>query len=202
VPGNKIVQGPTARKLPKAQRRDQLLDTALEIVREEGTDALTLGYLAERAGVSKPVAYDHFGTRAGLLIALYKQLDDLQVAALREAVEQAPRRLADVARVVSKAYMDCTLSAGAEWHTVSAALQGDEEMEAFQRELIDGYVALYCEAFATCTDLPPDELRLRCIGILGAAEAISREVIRGKAAEKRAVATLAGMMIAWLSAAP
>jgi len=196
------VQETPARKLPKAQRRDQLLATALEIVHDEGTDALTLGYLAERAGVSKPVAYDHFGTRSGLLIALYRQLDDLQVAAFREALAQAPRRLADAARVVSRAYVDCTISAGAEWHAVSAALQGDEEMEGFQRELVDSYVALYCEAFAPYTDLPEDELRRRCVGILGAAEAISREMIRGEATEDQAVASLAGLMVAWLSAAP
>lgn len=194
------MRGTSARKLPKAQRRDQLLETALEIVREQGSDALTLGYLAERAGVSKPVAYDHFGTRSGLLIALYRQLDDLQVSAFREALERAPRRLADVARVVSQAYMDCTLSAGTEWHAISAALQGDEEMEAVQRELIDSYVELYCQAFSPYTELAAGELRLRCIGILGAADAISRETIRGEVPEKRAVASLAGMMVAWLSA--
>ncbi|MHC8285601.1 helix-turn-helix domain-containing protein [Pseudomonas sp. XS1P51] len=33
-----------------------------------GTDALTLATLAERAGVTKPVAYEHFRTRSGLLI--------------------------------------------------------------------------------------------------------------------------------------
>lgn len=195
------MQGPSARKLPKAERRDQLLDTALEIVREKGSDALTLSYLAECAGVSKPVAYDHFGTRSGLLIALYKRLDDLQVAALRQALERAPRRLGDVARVVSRAYVDCASAAGAEWHAVAAALQGDEAMEAFQRELTDSYVALYCQAFAPYTDLPPDELRLRCLGILGAAEAISRAMIRREVAEDTAVASLASMMTAALSGA-
>jgi AcrR family transcriptional regulator len=54
------------KRLPKEQRREQLLDTALAIVREQGTDAITLSYVAERAGVSKPIAYGHFGTRAGL----------------------------------------------------------------------------------------------------------------------------------------
>jgi hypothetical protein len=39
---------PPAKKLSKAERRKQLLETAHEIVRDEGTDALTLGYLAER----------------------------------------------------------------------------------------------------------------------------------------------------------
>jgi AcrR family transcriptional regulator len=57
----------------------QLLDVAWQLVREEGTEALTLGRLAERAGVTKPVVYDHFVTRAGLLAALYEDFDARQI---------------------------------------------------------------------------------------------------------------------------
>lgn len=50
-------------RLSKPARREQLLDTAMAIVRAHGTDSLTLLSLAEAAGVSRPVVYDHFGTR-------------------------------------------------------------------------------------------------------------------------------------------
>ena len=66
--------------MSKDQRRAQLLETAAVIVRAEGTDALTLARLAEQAGVTKPIAYEHFGTRAGLLIALYRYFDERQAA--------------------------------------------------------------------------------------------------------------------------
>ncbi|WP_413733412.1 TetR/AcrR family transcriptional regulator [Sodalis sp. RH21] len=58
---------PSSGRLSKAERRRQLLDTVLVIIREEGADRLTLGHLAVRAGVSKPITYEHFNTRAGLL---------------------------------------------------------------------------------------------------------------------------------------
>jgi AcrR family transcriptional regulator len=190
---------PHARKLPKAERRDQLLDTALRIVREQGTDALTLGTLAEQAGVSKPIAYEHFGTRSGLLIALYERIDDRQVAALHEALERTPRRLAEVARVVGAAYIDCTLSIGPEWHAISAALKGDERMEAFQQGLIDRYVDLYRDAFAPYAALPREDLHLRCVGILGAAEAIARDLVQGRTGEAAAVAALTALIIGGLA---
>ena len=189
----------SSKKLPKAQRRDQLLDIAQTIVREEGTDALTLGYLAERAGVSKPVAYEHFKTRSGLLIALYAELDARHVAAVRDALTRTRRRLEDVARVLGRAYIDCSASVGPEWSAISAALKGDEEMEAFHRELLDGYVDLYSEAFAPYTKLSKDELHLRCVGIVGAAEAISREMLGGRVAEDKAAETLATFIIRVLS---
>ena len=48
----------TKRRLTKEARREQLLETALDIVREQGPDALTLGYLAERSGHSTGAAVD------------------------------------------------------------------------------------------------------------------------------------------------
>ena len=84
-----------SKKMPKAERRAQLLETAREIVRESGTDALSLGSLAERAGVSKPITYNHFGTRAGLLIALYREINEQQVRATQEALDNAPAELAE-----------------------------------------------------------------------------------------------------------
>ena len=148
----------SGKRLSRAQRREQLLEVALEIVRAEGTDALTLGYLAERAGVSKPVPYEHFRTRSGLLIALFKQIDDQHVAVLLGALDRAPRRLPEVARVASAAYMNCYLSVGPEWHALSGALEGDEEMETFKHQLLDSYVARFRDIFAPYCDLSKREL--------------------------------------------
>jgi AcrR family transcriptional regulator len=68
------------------QRRRQLLDVAWQLVREEGTEGLSLGRLAEQAGVTKPVVYDHFETRTGLLVALYQEYDARQTAMLDSAL--------------------------------------------------------------------------------------------------------------------
>lgn len=190
-----------ARRLPKAERRKQLIETALEIVRSEGTDALSLGLLAERAGVSKPIAYDHFTSRSGLLIALYREIDEKQVAAALDALERAPRRLEDVARVLSHAYMNCYTTIGPEWHAVSAALKGTEEMDAFQQELMDEYADIYLKAFRPYTDLSRRKLRTYCIGFLGAAESISREMLRGSISERAASDSLRSLIIGALSRA-
>ncbi|MFP2962090.1 TetR/AcrR family transcriptional regulator [Myxococcus sp. 1LA] len=190
----------STKKLPKAQRRDQLLDAAMAILREEGSDALTLGHLAERAGVSKPIPYEHFKTRPGLLMALYERFDAQQVAALSEALQRTKRKLEDVAKVMSAAYMHCYSSMGPELHAVSAALKGDEQMESFYQRLLDGYVAYYQEALAPFCELPREALRQRCVGIIGAAEAISREMLRGAIPESTAAALLASLIVAWLSA--
>lgn len=78
----------TKGRLSKSERRQQLLETARLIVREEGADRLTLGHLAVRAGVSKPVTYEHFETRTGLLIELYRWIDTERIAAFRTLMAQ------------------------------------------------------------------------------------------------------------------
>lgn len=188
-----------AKRLPKSERREQLLETALAIVREQGTDALTLGYLAERAGVSKPIAYEHFGTRSGLLIALYRRIDERQAATAARDFERTPKRLADVARLMGESYMSCFRTAGPECHAIFAALKGDEDMERVQRELTAGYVEFYRGLLAPYAKVDEAELRRRCIAIVGAGEALSREMSLGLVQEADAAATLAGLIEATVS---
>lgn len=177
-----------------------MLETAHAMVREQGTDALTLGALAECAGVSKPIAYSHFETRAGLMIALYKEINDRQVAALGAALRTTPERLEDVADVISQAYMDCHTAVGPEWHAIGAALKGDAEMDAYRCEMIAGHVAFYVNALAPLSPLPAEVVRRRCVGIIGAAEALSNEMVRGSTGKEQAAADLASLIKSWLSA--
>jgi AcrR family transcriptional regulator len=188
-----------AKKLSKTERRRQLLETAHRIVREEGTDALTLGHLAERAGVSKPIAYEHFETRAGLLIALYQAIDDRHVAALRTALRRAKQKLPEIARVVAEAYFECYRAVGPEWQAISAALRGDEAMDAFHQSLIDRYVKISSEAFAPYSKLGKEALRLRCLGFIGAGEALARDLAHGRTSDQAAAAALAALIFASLA---
>jgi AcrR family transcriptional regulator len=191
-----------SKRLPKEQRREQLIETALRLVRERGTDALTLGLVAEEAGVTKPIAYEHFETRAGLLVALARHIDDRQLGLLRAALSQARPCLEDVARVVLQAYVHCYASTGPEWNAIVAALQGDERMEAFQRELIDNYVRIFQEAFAAVTARAPDELHLACVAILGAADALAREMLLGRFTEKTAADAIVAFTVRCLDDRP
>jgi AcrR family transcriptional regulator len=190
--------GPTekspSRRLSKAERRVQLLETARIIIREEGADRLTLGHLALRAGVSKPIAYDHFGTRAGLLIELYKAMDVAQSNALREALTVGDHNVEDVVAGLASAYIHCAADTSGEWYAVGAALAGSEEMDAVYQGLIDGYVQLFASVLQPFTDLSPVDLARRCIGLIGAGEALSAAMVRGDHSEAEAAETFAALI--------
>jgi AcrR family transcriptional regulator len=183
-----------SRRLSQAGRRRQLLDTALAIVRNEGADRLTLGHLAVRAGVSKPVAYDHFGTRSGLLIALYRWIDTERVNAFRTAMTVGDRSFAETASLLAAAYIDCAADLTDEFHAVGAALAGSEEKAAVFQELLDNCVAMFVAVLSPHSTLSPSDLEQRCIGLVGAGEALSAALVAGKLERTEAVDSFAALI--------
>ncbi|MDN3557498.1 TetR/AcrR family transcriptional regulator [Halomonas maura] len=185
---------PTGRRLSREGRRRQLLDTALRIVREQGADRLTLGHLAACAGVSKPVAYDHFGTRSTLLIELYKLIDSQQSNALREALTSGERSLEETADMLAAAHVHCYADTSGEWHAIGAALAGSEEKESVYQELLDGYVQLFAAVLTPYCELADDELERRCVGLIGAGDALSGAMVRGNCSEAEAARAFASLI--------
>ena len=60
-------------RLTRADRRDALLDAAVELVVTGDADAVSMEAVAERAGVSRPLVYKHFANRGELLAAVYQR---------------------------------------------------------------------------------------------------------------------------------
>lgn len=165
--------------MSREERQRQLLDVAWQLVREEGTEALTLGRLAEQAGVTKPVVYDHFTTRPGLLAALYQEFDARQTALMDAALQTSEPTLASKAMVIASSYVDCVLLQGREIPGVIAALTSSPELEKIKRE----YEAIFMDKcrnallpFAGTGEIAPASLR----AMLGAAEALSHAAATGE----------------------
>jgi AcrR family transcriptional regulator len=193
-----------SKRMAKEQRRSQLLETASEIIRAEGTEVLTLARVAERAGVTKPIAYEHFGTRAGLLIALFRDYDERQTEAMRAALKSSGRTLEEVASIISAAYVDWEVAAGPEYGAIAAALSATEEMEEHLQACRDTFIDECRKAFAPFVKLPPQRGHTILLGIIGAAEALSRAAAAGRVSRAEAVSTLSRVMIGALreNAAP
>jgi AcrR family transcriptional regulator len=62
-------------RLPRAKRREQLLDAALALLATEGFEALSVEAVARRAGVNRVVVYRNFASLQLLLVALLRRED-------------------------------------------------------------------------------------------------------------------------------
>lgn len=130
----------TRRRLSREERYRQLVETAWQLIGKEGTEALTLGRLAERSGVTKPVVYDHFETRLGLLAALYKDYDARQNALMDQALRTCAPTLAEVSRVIASSYVRCVMRQGREIPGIIAALAGSPQLEEIKREYESAFI--------------------------------------------------------------
>lgn len=164
------------------------------IVREEDADRLTLGHLAVRAGVSKPVVYEHFGTRSGLLIELYKWIDTERVNAFRDAMASSNQGPLETAKVLASAYIQCAADNTNEFFAVGATLAGSDEKAAVFQELLDNCVLMFISVLKPHTTLSDAELERRCIGLVGAGEALSGSVIQGRHGLDEVTQTFASMI--------
>ena len=183
------------RRLSREDRLRQLLDVAWQLVRDEGTEALTLGRLAELAGVTKPVVYDHFVTRAGLLAALYEDFDARQDQVFASAIAASSATLEDRAWVIASSYVDCVLLQGREIPGVIAALSSSPELEALKRQ----YEAIFLDK---CRDALSPFGRLSQAGLrgmLGAAEALSQAAASGEISREEAQQELLATILAMVN---
>ena len=88
-----------APRLPPEERREQLLDATLALIADKGYESVSMEAIARRAGVTKPVVYDLFGSLADLLEALLEREEERALMQLAELMP-APAEDADPAKVL------------------------------------------------------------------------------------------------------
>lgn len=173
------------RRLSKDARQRQLIDVSWALIRDEGTDALTLGRLAEQAGVSKPVVYDHFGTRNGLLAVLYQDFDQRQTAIIDDAIAASKPTLQDKADVIATRYVECVSAQGREIPGVLAALNGSPELAAVKTQYQHAFIRKCQDILAPFAGSQGVSLA-SLWGMLGAADALSQAAVAGEITQQAA----------------
>ncbi|MGO4834599.1 TetR/AcrR family transcriptional regulator, partial [Rhizobiaceae sp. 2RAB30] len=73
--------------------------------------------------------------------------------------------------------------------------KGSDEMAAQQRAMVGEYVDIMSGALRAHSSLTDEQLSLRCVGILGAAEAMAGEAQAGRTPADEAIAALSAMIV-------
>lgn len=90
------------------QRREQLLDVGRSLFAERGFDGTSIEEIALRAGVSKPVVYEHFGGKEGLYAVVVDREMEQLLSAITSALGSAtaPRILLERAALALLEYIE------------------------------------------------------------------------------------------------
>jgi AcrR family transcriptional regulator len=165
-----------ARRLTAEQRRQQLFAVAIELFAQRGYRATTMDDIAEAAGVTKPLLYQHFSSKR----ALYLELVDSVAQDLLEAIQRAVREAEGPRQQVElgfAAYFRLVVSHEAEFRLLYGRDHADDEELGRALRAVEDAIA---EAIDPLIDagLDDDHRRLLAYGIVGMAEGASRRFLQ------------------------
>ena len=80
------------RRLTSSARRAQLIDVGRGVFAKRGYEATSVEEIADRAGVSKPIVYEHFGGKEGLYAVVVDREMDYVVRRISEAISSGTPR--------------------------------------------------------------------------------------------------------------
>ncbi len=173
-----LVKGYRPGRVPRAVRAEQLLDLADRLFAERGFRAASMDELARRAGVSKPVIYDHFGSKEQLFATCVRRTGEALADRVASAVseESDPRARLRAGSIAYFRFLQDQLQA---W----VVLFADEEVRdarfaaeasRIRRRQSDLMIRLMAESSGTASDHEGrTRLEAMTLAIAGAYESLS-----------------------------
>ncbi|WP_166427663.1 TetR/AcrR family transcriptional regulator [Nonomuraea mesophila] len=165
---------PRGTRLPRLARRRQLLSAAQEVFVENGYHAAAMDEIAERAGVSKPVLYQHFPGKLELYLALLDLHVDDMVNRCREALASTQENKLRVQATFS-AFFDFVSTQGEAFRLV---FESDLRNVAPVRQRVERSLRECAEMVSAViqedTGCTSDEAHLLGVGLVGMAEVSAR----------------------------
>lgn len=159
-------------RLPAHERRRQLLDRALDAFASEGFHATSMNDVAEAAGVTKPILYQHFHSKRQLYLELLEDVGTRLGERIARATAAAgsPRQQVEAGFA---AYFHFVQEERSAYRLLfGGGSRRDAEFSDTVRrveEHLAGSVAALIEA-----DIDPDHRRTLAFGLVGMAEGASR----------------------------
>ncbi|MDT4992856.1 MAG: hypothetical protein QOC94_2 [Actinoplanes sp.] len=156
-------------RLPRSARRKQLLAAAQQIFVAQGYHAAAMDEIAERAGVSKPVLYQHFPGKLELYLALLDTHCDAIIAKVRDAMLATPDNKERVKGAV-RAYFDFVDHEGEAFRLVfESDLRNDPHVRERVERVEQGCIAAVTDTIISDTGFDTDGAQLLASGLVGAA---------------------------------
>lgn len=163
-------------RVPKEERRRQLLRVAAEILTAQGIEYVQITEVAERAGVSRPLVYRLFPTRRALVEALLEDFSSQLSTRFSQAlVSSLPGSLPEITEAFVKASCDVIEEQGAGPWLLLDARGTDPELGRLGRTILAQLLKPWQKQLAELTGLPPR----RAVNLMWVVVAAGRAALDG-----------------------
>jgi AcrR family transcriptional regulator len=184
-------------RLPRDERRAQLLVAALEVFTAAGYHSAAMDEIADRAKVSKPVLYQHFPSKLDLYLAVLDLHIDSLVFAIQKAIAANRENSARVAATV-EAYFGFIDSEGEAFRLL---FESDMSVEPQVRERLNRMTydcaAAVSAVISIDTGLGKEESMMLAVGIIGTVQTSARHWLDRDGKIDRRRATELVMNLIW-----
>jgi AcrR family transcriptional regulator len=192
-----IPMRPRTSRLPRTARRAQLLEVALEVFVEQGYHAASMDEIADRAGVSKPVLYQHFPGKLDLYLALLETSCDTVVEGVRNALASTQDNRRRV-QATMELWYDYVADQGAAFRLVfESDLTSDPSVRAQVDRVVEESAALVAEVIREDTGLPPAASHLLAVSLVGMGHVGARNWLAQDSSLSRSEAVQLVAGLAW-----
>jgi len=191
-------------RLPRDERRAQLLVAALEVFTAAGYHSAAMDEIADRANVSKPVLYQHFPSKLELYLAVLDLHIDSLVFAIQKAIASNRENSSRVAATVD-AYFGFIDSEGEAFRLL---FESDMSLEPQVRERLNRMTydcaAAVSAVISIDTGLGKEESMMLAVGIIGTVQTAARHWLDrdGKIDRKRATELVMNLIWRGISGFP
>lgn len=191
-------------RLPRDERRALLLAASLEVFTAAGYHSASMDEIADRAGVSKPVLYQHFPSKLELYLAVIDTHIDSLVYEIQRAIQSTPDN-SQRTRATIEAYFTFIESEGEAFRLL---FESDMSVEPQVRQRLDRMTydcaAAVSAVISMDTGLPKEAAMLLAVGMIGTAQVTARHWIErdSKLSQKQAVDLVYSIMWRGISGFP
>ncbi len=188
---------PRGGRLPRRERRTQLLGSALEVFVAQGYHAAAMDDIAERAGVSKPVLYQHFPSKLELYLALLDQSCDTIIDNCRQALASTQDNKQRVAATMDAFFEYVAGDSGAFRLVFESDLTNEPAVREHVERVTSECAAMIADVIRDDTGLPEEASRLLAVSLVGMAQVSARFWLSEAAGISRADAAALVAGLAW-----
>jgi AcrR family transcriptional regulator len=160
--------------MPRRERRAQLLESALEVFVAQGYHAAAMDDIAERAGVSKPVLYQHFPGKLDLYLALLDSSCDAIIDNCRIALSATPDNKLRVQAAIEAFFDYVDEETGAFRLVFESDLTNEPAVRGHVERVTTECAEMIAEVIHDDTGLPGPASRLLAVSLVGMAQVSAR----------------------------
>jgi AcrR family transcriptional regulator len=184
-------------RLPRGVRRQQLLGAAQEVFVANGYHAAAMDEIAEHAGVSKPVLYQHFPSKLDLYLALLDISADEVLRRVKDALASTHDNKQRVEAIMQAYFAYVDDPAGSFRLIFENDLTNADAVVQRLDRLTRDCAREVAYVIAEDAGLPPEESMLLAVSLVGTAQTSARYWLQSQSSLPRDVASALVSTLVW-----